>query len=222
MFHGGGGYDNAPDFLAAQFEHLQLVGTRPEVEVFNHTIVDNATTLYREFFEDAGTPVMFMLVAGVDQHHRDPISGELEDDSLIAPDVRKEIGRCLAVGDSDCRQRAVELAASQLDPVVNRLRDCFPSSKISILLPGPLHAMLADLALSLRLDRVRIGLEDGLNVFDACVPGGLRKARGTWEQVRKLRQDLLARGVEVKTAAQVRDMFEMPCGLAVQPTRKYA
>ncbi|QRR07586.1 3-keto-5-aminohexanoate cleavage protein [Burkholderia sp. MS455] len=222
LFHTGGGYDNAPDFLAAQFEHFQRVGTRPEVEVFNHTIVDNATTLYQELLEATGCPVLFMLVAGVDQYRRDPITGELEDDSLIAPDIRKEIGRYLAAGDAGSQHRAVDLAAAQLDPVVNRLRNCFSSSKISLLLPGPLQIMLADLALCLRLDGVRIGLEDGLNVFDTCVPGGVRKARGTWEQVRKLRQDLTAKGIDVKTAEQVRNMFEMPRNLSASPKRKYA
>ncbi|WP_230946961.1 3-keto-5-aminohexanoate cleavage protein [Burkholderia stagnalis] len=210
IFQGGGGYDNAPDFLAEQFAHFQRVGTRPEVEVFNHTIIDNATTLYRAFLEATGRPVLFMLVAGVDQYRRDPVSGDVEDDSLIAPDVRQEIARCVAAGDAPARQRAIDLAVEQLSPVVARLRDGFPSSLVSLLLPGPLQAILADLAHALRLDGVRIGLEDGLTVLDNRVPGGVRKARGTWEQVRMLREDLLARGVTVQTAAEVRDMLGLP------------
>ncbi|KWK69904.1 hypothetical protein WM16_21910 [Burkholderia ubonensis] len=222
IFQGGGGYDNAPDFLAEQFAHFQRVGTRPEVEVFNHTIIDNATTLYRAFLEATGQPVLFMLVAGVDQYRRDPVSGEVEDDSLIAPAVKQEINRCVATGDATDRQRAIDLAVEQLEPVVARLRDSFPSSLVSLLLPGPLQALLADLAHALRLDGVRIGLEDGLNVLDGRVPGGVRKARGTWEQVRMLREDLLARGVTVQTAAEVRDMLGLPAGKSRQPHLKRA
>ncbi|RXV65663.1 hypothetical protein D1006_37190 [Burkholderia stabilis] len=212
IFQGGGGYDNAPDFLAAQFTHFWRTGTRPEVEVFNHTIVDNATTLYREHLDAAGKPVLFMLVAGVDQYRRDPITGEVEDDSLIEPACRQEIGKLLSIGDLAHRERAVSIAAEQLQPVVERLRNIFPTGKISILLPGPMQVMLADVALSLGLDGVRVGLEDGLNVYDSRAPGGVRKARGTWEQVRMLREALHAKGIAVQTSAQVRDMLSMPIG----------
>ncbi|WP_419690342.1 3-keto-5-aminohexanoate cleavage protein [Burkholderia theae] len=81
-----------------------------------------------------------------------------------------------------------------------------------ILLPGPMQVMLADVALSLGLDGVRVGLEDGLNVYDSRAPGGVRKARGTWEQVRMLREALHAKGIAVQTSAQVRDMLSMPIG----------
>ncbi|TDA47806.1 3-keto-5-aminohexanoate cleavage protein [Burkholderia pyrrocinia] len=210
IFRGGVGYDNAPDFLAEQFEHFQRIGTRPEVEVFNHTIVRNATTLYRAFIEAAGQPVLFMLVAGVDQYRRDPINGEVGDDSLISPAIRQEIGRYLATGDARERQYAIDLAAKELNPIVKRLRKIFPSSLISLLLPGPLQALLVDLAQALQLDGIRIGLEDGLNIFDSRVPGGVRRARGTWEQVRMLREDLLTRGVTVQTAADMRNMLDLP------------
>ncbi|WP_230947530.1 3-keto-5-aminohexanoate cleavage protein [Burkholderia territorii] len=222
IFRVGGGYDNAPDFLAAQFEHFGRVGTRPEVEVFNHAIVDNAVSLYRPHLERAGQPVLFMLVAGVDQYRRDPISGELEDDSLISQSIRQEMIRCVAIGDERERQSAVGLAVGQLAPVVDRLRKAFPASRISLLLPGSLQAMLADLALALMLDGVRIGLEDGLNVLDSHVPGGIRKARGTWEQVSKLRDDLLARGIAVQTAAEVRDMLGLPLARLNQVRMKRA
>ena len=222
IFQGGGGYDNAPDFLAAQFEHFRRVGTRPEVEVFNHTIVDNATTLYRGILESVGQPVLFMLVAGVDQYFRDPISGEVEDDSLIAPAVRQDIVTHLSSLDEQGRQRAVDLAVSQLRPVVDRLRQSFPFSLISLLLPGPLQTLLADVAQALRLDGVRIGLEDGLNVIDRRVPGGVRKALGTWEQVRMLRNELLARGITIQTSTEVRDMLGMPLAASVSPHLKRA
>ncbi|MGU7811610.1 3-keto-5-aminohexanoate cleavage protein [Burkholderia sp. AW49-1] len=222
IFQGGGGYDNAPDFLAAQFEHFRSVGTRPEVEVFNHTIVDNATTLYRVFLETAGQPVLFMLVAGVDQYCRDPVSGEVSDDSLIDPGVRQQISACLATDDASERQRAIDLAAGQLYPIVERLRASFPSSLISLLLPGSLQIMLADLALALQLDGVRIGLEDGLNVFDSSIPGGVRKARGTWEQVRMLREDLIARGISVQTSGDVRDLLGLPAAVRGEPRLKLA
>ncbi|RQR47568.1 hypothetical protein DIE19_34415 [Burkholderia sp. Bp9126] len=212
IFQAGGGYDNAPEFLDAQLDHFLRTGTRPEVEVFNHTIVDNATTLYRKLLEATGKHVLFMLVAGVDQFRRDPVSGEVEDDSLISPEARQEISTALATGEAAAKQYAIELAAEQLSPVVERLRNSFPAAKISILLPGPLQSLLAEVAIRLRLDGVRIGLEDGLNVFDPRVPGGVRKAQGTWEQVRMLRDELREKGINVQTSTQVRDMLEMPVG----------
>ncbi|WP_257755395.1 3-keto-5-aminohexanoate cleavage protein [Burkholderia glumae] len=216
VFQGGGGYDNAPDFLDAQFDHFERVGTRPEVEVFNHAIVDNATSLYRDRLLRTGKPVLFMLVAGVDQYRRDPITGEVEDDSLIARVVREEISSLLADESADSHRRAVELAIGQLRPVVERLRASFPVSKISILLPGPMQNLLVDVALGLGLDGIRVGLEDGLTVNDARVPGGVRKARGTWEQVSLVREELLGRGATILTAAQVRDMF----GLGIKPAAR--
>ncbi|WP_175964299.1 3-keto-5-aminohexanoate cleavage protein [Burkholderia pyrrocinia] len=222
IFQGGGGYDNAPDFLAAQFEHFRRVGTRPEVEVFNHTIVNNATTLYRELLESVGQPVLFMLVAGVDQYFRDPISGEVEDDSLIAPAIRQEIATHLSSTDEQGRQRAIDLAVKQLQPVVERLRQSFPFSLISLLLPGPLQTLLADLAQALRLDGVRIGLEDGLNVIDRRVPGGVRKALGTWEQVRMLRNELLSRGITIQTSTDVREMLGLTLAASVPQHLKRA
>ncbi|MGY4730742.1 3-keto-5-aminohexanoate cleavage protein [Burkholderia pyrrocinia] len=222
IFQGGGGYDNAPDFLVAQFEHFRRVGTRPEVEVFNHTIVNNATTLYRGLLESVGQPVLFMLVAGVDQYFRDPISGEVEDDSLIAPAIRQEIARHLLSTDERGRQRAIDLAVKQLQPVVERLRQSFPFSLISLLLPGPLQILLADLAQALRLDGVRIGLEDGLNVIDRRVPGGVRKALGTWEQVRMLREELLSRGITIQTSTEVRDMLGLTLAASVSQHLKRA
>ncbi|POS07591.1 3-keto-5-aminohexanoate cleavage protein [Burkholderia gladioli] len=222
VFQGGGGYDNAPDFLDAQFAHFEEVGTRPEVEVFNHAIVDNATSLYRDRLLRTGKPVLFMLVAGVDQYRRDPISGEVEDDSLIASAVREEIAGLLAAENAQSHQRAVELAVEQLRPVVERLRASFPVSKVSILLPGPMQNLLVDVALALKLDGIRVGLEDGLTVNDARVPGGVRKARGTWEQVSLLREELLGKGAKILTAAQVRDMFGLGHKPAVQRERQAA
>ncbi|HDR9512162.1 hypothetical protein C5615_38160 [Burkholderia cepacia] len=222
IFRGGGGYDNPPDFLDAQFEHFRCVGTRPEVEVFNQTIVENATTLYRVFLETAGTPVLFMLVAGVDQYYRDPVSGEVSDDSLIHPIVRQEISSCLSTGRDADRQHAIDLAVQQLQPAVARLRSCFPSSLISLLLPGSLQILLADLAEALHLNGVRIGLEDGLNIYDPRVPGGVRKALGTWEQVRFLREELTARGITVQSSAEVREMLGLPSATPVEQCLKRA
>lgn len=137
----------------------------------------------------------------------------MEDDSLIASAVREEIAGLLAAENAQSHQRAVELAVEQLRPVVERLRASFPVSKVSILLPGPMQNLLVDVALALKLAGIRVGLKDGLTVNDARVPGGVRKARGTWEQVSLLREELLGKGAKILTATQVRDLF----GLGLKP-----
>ncbi|MET5012619.1 hypothetical protein AAHH80_36105, partial [Burkholderia pseudomallei] len=77
----------------------------------------------------------------------------------------------------------------------DKLRDNFPSCKISLLLPGPFQALHVDVAIELDLDGIRVGLEDALNVFDALVPGGVRKECGTGDQERWLRLELERRGI---------------------------
>ncbi|CAJ5087106.1 3-keto-5-aminohexanoate cleavage protein [Burkholderia pseudomallei] len=209
VFQAGGGYDNPNAFLADQLAHFAEVGVRPEIEVFNHTIVENSVTLYQSPLVKAGVPVLFMLVAAVDQYHRDPVSGDTSDDSLIDVPTRKAIAKLLQAGTDDAHEKAVELAATQLRPTVDKLRDNFPSCKISLLLPGPFQALLVDVAIALDLDGIRVGLEDALNVFDARVPGGVRKACGTGDQVRWLRLELERRGIGIVDAEALRDELGM-------------
>ncbi|WP_323120171.1 3-keto-5-aminohexanoate cleavage protein [Burkholderia alba] len=210
VFQGGGGYDNPHGFLARQLEHFAEFGVRPEIEVFNHTIVQNSTTLYRTVLEQAGAPVLFMLVAAVDQYHRDPVSGETDDDSLIDVPSRKAIAKLLQADEPSATAEAVRIAVEKLRPCVDELRESFPSCRISLLLPGPFQAILADVAIGLDLDGIRVGLEDALNVFDARAPGGVRKACGTGDQVRALRLDLERRGIAILDAEALRDDLGMP------------
>ncbi|UTH72816.1 3-keto-5-aminohexanoate cleavage protein [Chromobacterium sp. IIBBL 290-4] len=206
VFQTGGGYDNPNGFLREQLEHFQQTGVRPEIEVFNHIITENAITLYRQPLQDSGAPVLFMLVAGVDQHRRDPVSGEVEDDSLIDPASRKQIQALLQQEETAA---AAKLAAEQLRPTVKQLRQHFRDCRISLLLPGALHAILVDVAIALDLDGIRVGLEDGLNLIDPHVPGGIRKARSA-EQVKGLREELEQRGYHVMDADELRRDLRMP------------
>ncbi|WDD91514.1 3-keto-5-aminohexanoate cleavage protein [Burkholderia sp. FERM BP-3421] len=209
VFQGGGGYDNPHGFLAQQLAHFAEYGVRPEIEVFNHTIVENATTLYRAPLIAAGVPVLFMLVAAVDQYHRDPVSGETEDDSLIDVASRKAIAKLLMRDEPEATAEAARIAVDRLRPSVEQLRAGFPDCRISLLLPGPFQALLVDVALGLDLDGIRVGLEDALNVFDERVPGGVRKAAGTGDQVRALRLDLERRGIAIVDAETLRDDLGM-------------
>ncbi|WP_047236887.1 3-keto-5-aminohexanoate cleavage protein [Chromobacterium subtsugae] len=206
VFQTGGGYDNPNGFLQAQLEHFQHAGVRPEIEVFNHIITENAVTLYRQPLLASGAPVLFMLVAGVDQHRRDPVSGEMDDDSLIDTASRKQIQAFLQQQDTVA---AAKLAAECLRPTVKQLRQHFRDCRISLLLPGALHAILVDVAVALDLDGIRVGLEDGLNLIDPQAPGGIRKARSA-EQVKALREELERRGHHVMSAEEVRRDLAMP------------
>ncbi|POZ61973.1 hypothetical protein C2I19_11225 [Chromobacterium alticapitis] len=220
VFQVGGGYDNPNAFLAEQLRHFRQAGVRPEIEVFNHTITENAVTLYRKPLEESGLPVLFMLVAGVDQHRRDPVSGELDDDSLIGGASRKEIAKLLLQEEETATAAAARLAADQLRPTVETLRRHFLNCRISLLFPGAMHAILADVAIALQLDGIRVGLEDGLNLLDPLVPGGIRKARGTAEQVKALRLELEDKGYRILSAEEVRrdlDMRVQPALAAAAP-----
>ncbi len=208
IFQAGGGYENPPAFLDHQFTHYKLYGVRPEIEVFNHNILDQALGPYWQALQDTGKPVLFMLVAGVDQHRR-TADGGLEDDSLIPTDKRKEILRFLLDGNGTSLQQAVEHTVACLRPIVRRIREHAPDAVISSLLPGPMLQILPDVAVELELDGVRVGLEDALNVPDNRVPGGVRKS-STADQVRYMRQALQARGIRVLTAEETRDRLQMP------------
>ncbi|RQU49161.1 3-keto-5-aminohexanoate cleavage protein [Burkholderia cenocepacia] len=205
VFQNGGGYDNSHHFLAQQIAHFSQHGIRPEIEVFNRDIVAATTGAYRHALIALGEPVLFMLVAGIDQYRRDPVSGEVDDDSLIETQTRKQITALMRQQTDEAIERAVAITVDALSPTVQHLRQNFPASKISILLPGPLQRILVDVAIKLDLDGIRIGLEDGLNVFDPYVPGGIRKALGTHEQVRVVREELEARGICIEHPEALRE-----------------
>lgn len=208
IFQAGGNYDNSPAFLDQQLRHFAATGVRPEIEVFNGTILDAALGEYAQRLRETGVPVLFMLVAGVDQY-RHGAEGSLEDDSLIPSGIRKEIIRLVVEGSQAALEQAVATTVEYLRPIVQRIRERLPDSAVSTLLPGPLLRILPEVAVQLRLDGVRVGLEDALNVPDEQVPGGLRKAT-TAEQVRYARLRLEALGVSVLSAEQTRERLAMP------------
>lgn len=206
-FKAGGGYENRDDFLREQVNHFEALGVRPEVEVFNKTILNNAVGAYAQTLRSCGEPVLFMLVAGVDQVGGDEVQG-LHDDSLIKPAVRDHAAKCLASGDAQGTNWAKVLLVDELRPVVSAIRQTHPESLISLLLPGPLQALVADIAIALDLDGVRVGLEDALTVPDATLPGGVRKSIGSQEQVRRTYRLLQDRGVRVMNAKQLRALLD--------------
>ncbi len=210
LFQSGGGYENPPDFIDAQLAHFKAHHILPEVEVFNLTILNNALTTYKEALEELGTSVLFMLVAGIDQHKRVAESEEMVDDSLIPPALRQRISDLLQADDTASQALAAELATECLLPITQRIRQCCPASMISMLLPGNMHAILTAVALALDLDGIRVGLEDSLTVFDELVPGRIRKASGTSEQVRAVRLALEAQGISVITPEHLRDRLNLP------------
>ncbi len=125
LFQSGGGYLNTPDFLQRQLDHARTLGIRPEIEVFNHTILQNTLEDFRPRLEEAGSPCLLMLVAGVDQYRR---AGEaFEDDSLIPAVQRQAIFALLQAGDAPGIDRALDMAAAALAPVVEQIRHRLPT-----------------------------------------------------------------------------------------------
>lgn len=208
IFQAGGGYENSPQFLEQQLEHLNTCAIRPEVEVFNSSILDNALGPNLRGLSQAGNPILFMLVAGVDQFRRAE-DGSVSDDSLIPVADREAVYGLIKQDTPASLAHAIELASSRLQPFVQRIRREMPDAVISILAPGPMLRILAEVALSLRLDGVRVGLEDALHVPDTLAPGGSRKAT-TADQVRYVRKRLEALGVSLQDAEQTRDRLNMP------------
>ena len=203
IFQAGGGYDNPPEFLNTQLAHCIDRNVRPEIEVFNWEILHQALGAYREALVGAGTPVMFMLVVGVDQ-----FQGDLHDDSLIPVAERQEMLRHIMEGTADSLRRAADSCIERLRPIVDRIRERCPASKVSILLPGPMLQIMAPVAAALRLDGVRVGLEDALTVPDASVAGGVRKCTSA-DQVRYIRRQLEALGVSILGVGEVRRLLGM-------------
>ncbi|MDG9885763.1 3-keto-5-aminohexanoate cleavage protein [Pseudomonas sp. GD04058] len=208
IFQAGGSYDNTPGFLDAQLRHFATAGVRPEIEVFNRGILDSALGDYAPRLRETGEPVLFMLVAGVDQYRR-AVDGSLHDDSLIPAAVRKSVITQVIDGSPAALAQAIASTVEYLGPLVRRIRQQLPGAQISALLPGPLLRILPEVAVHLGLDGVRVGLEDALTVPDEQVPGGVRKAT-TAEQVRYARRRLEALGVQVLTAEQTRERLHMP------------
>lgn len=208
IFQAGGGYENPPAFLAEQIAHCRQWKVRPEVEVFNSAILDGALGEHQASLRSAGSPVLFMLVVGVDQHRRLP-QGGVADDSLLPVAERKDILRLLAEGSAEAFEQALARAVQWLRPVVDRIRSECPGAKVSALVPGPMIVLLARLAVALGLDGVRVGLEDALNVPDPEMAGGWRRGT-TAEQVRYVREQLQALGATVLTAEEARMALDMP------------
>lgn len=205
-FKAGGGYENNPGFLADQAAHLREFGIRPEVEVFNHTILKRATGSCAGLLKTCGKPVMFMLVAGVDQVG-EQADGRLYDDSLVPTAVKDEAVKLLKTCKAAGAEQAAQLLVDGLQPVVQQIRGRFPDALISILLPGPLQALIVDVALALDLDGIRVGLEDSLTIPDPLVPGGSRKALGTFEQVDLVYHRLSYRNAKIITSSELKEML---------------
>jgi len=203
-FTAGGGYENNPGFLADQVAHMMKFGIRPEVEVFNRTILERAPGPCAGMLRACGEPVLFMLVAGVDQVSDDG-NGHLYDDSLIPTPVKNEALQLLKAGEISQTRKATGLLVDGLAPVVGKIRQTFPKALISILLPGPLQALIVDVALALSLDGIRVGLEDSLTIPDPLAPGGSRKALGTYEQVDLVYHRLAYRNIRVLTSTELKD-----------------
>lgn len=194
-FSSGGGYDNPDGFLAAQLVFFASLGVRPEIEVFNLTILDRSLGSYREAIGLCGTPPLFMLVACVDQTKLE--NGFIRDDSLVPPEVRKKALDLLSKGDAPSRVDAVACVVQALAPIVDAIRKVYVTALISVLLPGLLQALIVEVALRLGLDGIRVGLEDSLTIQDPSVPGGIRKATGSAEQVRGVVKQLAMAGISV-------------------------
>lgn len=218
-FKAGGGYENNPEFLAEQAKHLRQHGIRPEVEVFNQTILHRATGTCAGMLRTCGEPVLFMLVAGVDQVTEDA-NGHLYDDSLIPTPIKNEALRLLRAGGGANAEKATTLLINSLKPVVHRIRSSFKRALISILLPGPLQALIVDVALALDLDGIRVGLEDSLTLPDPLAPGGSRKALGTYEQVDLVYHRLSYRDVRILTSTELKDMLAP--AHAPEPLKEFA
>jgi uncharacterized protein (DUF849 family) len=208
LFQNGGGYENTPAFLKEQLECCRTNSVRPEIEVFSWEILRETLGPFRSRLLEVNKTPLLMLVAGVDQHRRLD-DGTLVDDSLIPVGRAKEIVSLIQSGKASDMDFALELAVAALAPVVGAIRREMPQAKISMLLPGALQPLLARASVKLRLDGVRVGLEDGLVVNDPLVPGGIRKGR-TSEQIRSMREDLQALGCKVLSAEETRVLFDMP------------
>jgi uncharacterized protein (DUF849 family) len=166
LFQSGGGYQNTPEFLKDQLESCEMNNIRPEIELFNRTILEKTLGSFKPQLLKVGVPPILMLVAGIDQHRRVEGSDALEDDSLIPVQDRKKIFSLIQAGKIE---DALDLTTKILAPIVDEIREKLPEAKLSILFPGLMHVLLARVALKLSLDGVRIGLEDGLNVADPFV-----------------------------------------------------
>ncbi len=207
VFTSGGGYKNEDAFVEDQIAHFKALSIRPEIEVFNRTILQNCVGKDKDKLETAGNPVLFMLVAGVSQCKCTEVNGALVDDSLIPNDAVAEILSLLK--NESTIHLSVDIIVRHLVPVVTKIRQAFRKTAISILLPGKMQQVIVDVAIALSLDGVRVGLEDSLNVRDEGVPGFYRRAKGSFEQVGRVREELERKGVKVLSPDETRVLLNI-------------
>ncbi|WP_194290180.1 3-keto-5-aminohexanoate cleavage protein [Rhizobium rhizogenes] len=207
LFKSGGGYENETGFIGDQIHHFRKLGVRPEIEIFNHEILENAIGPYKEHILSAGQPTLFMLVAGVDQYRR-TATGKLVEGSLIPTAEREKIFKLLGNDKSASFESAIVATTRYLEPIVNRIRENFANPVVSILAPGPMLSILPDLAMRLGIQGIRVGLEDALNVPDDKVVGGVKRCT-TADQVIFVRERLHALGGSIMSTAEARDRLEM-------------
>lgn len=205
VFAKGGGYDNLPSFISSQKRHMLNMGIRPELEVFNHTILKNILTDNALDIESCGTPCLFMLVVGVDQSKN---FNDNSDDSLIPSEISKLIIKLLQGNTQQSRQKALTILLEHLKPIVISIREKFSKCKIAVLTAGIMQTLLADLAVGLDLDGVRVGLEDTLNIHDD-VPGGIRRSISNLEQVQHIKAKLEKLNYKVLNSEELRQEIEM-------------
>lgn len=210
IFQNGTGYNNSSTFLQRQISKMLELGIRPEIEVFNHTILDYSISLYSDSIRKMGIPPLFMLVAGVDQYKDWPKNlPESKDDSLIPRQARISIFNLLHKGRKQDQKVAIKLALSYLRPAVLKIRKHHRDAQISILMPGIMHSIIVEVAVKLKLNGIRVGLEDGLNVIDPTIVGGVRRALSTADQVIRIRSELLAKNIELISCDELRQSINM-------------
>jgi uncharacterized protein (DUF849 family) len=206
VFSSGGGYENPDDYIVAQMQHFKEHGIRPEIEIFNKTILNNILGGYAEEISDLGTPVLFMLIIGVEQSKS---FADQTDDSLIPSADSKQVLNLLQDNDLQSRQSALRILLQHLKPIVQSIRMKYGACKLSLLTAGAMQALLVDLAVALDLDGVRVGMEDTLSIYDPKVPGEMRRSTSSAEQVRNIKAQLEALNYNVLTAEELRDELDM-------------
>ncbi len=218
FFAAGGGYYNEPGFLDCLRTEMREYGVRPEQEIFSRTMLANILDGYdgrrpesgheidRVLIVGSGSPQLLMLVVGVDQstEFRQPGEKNGDDDSLIKAKDIAFIRTNLEGATEEGRNAAIDQTCKSLRPIVGAIRSGFPEGKISILMSGILSSIAVDVACRLDLDGIRTGMEDALTVRDPTVPGGVRKARSSAEQVMAVKDELLQHGVEIYTSEELR------------------
>lgn len=204
IFQAGGGYENSDSFLTAQLHRCDVMGIRPEIEVFNLEILRRFLDEYQDRIAVLGPPLI-MLIACVDQYRRNS-DGSTVDDSIVPSEIRRKAVQLISENGNE--EEAIDLISNALMPVVIRIREKSPTSFISALLPGTLQQLLPAVAVRLKLDGVRVGLEDSLVVRDDRVPGALRKSDNK-DQVRWVKMELEKNSVEILSPRETRKLLAL-------------